>query len=136
MPRTTARGLNLLETLFATTLFSGILVGLLGLWVGYAHTIGRSQNLLAASTLAEAVMEDQMALEFAAESQPPEPIELQFIVNGRPVDITFTREVTVTDRSSDWGPDLKWVTVRVGWNEAAGARDVVLQSYVGWRGAP
>lgn len=127
------RGMNLLEMMIAITLFGGVVISLMGVWVIHTRAIEKSQDTLVASNIAEAVMEDQQGLAFKTEPIPKTLIQVKRIINDVEVPVDYYYEVEVVDTSGPTGPDLKEVTVKVTWTEAGETKETRLVSYVYWQ---
>ena len=126
-------GLNLLETIIAVTIFGGLVVALLNIWIAHAKALDHTQNMLVAANLAESVMESQIGLGFKVKSMPKKDIELNRIVDDIVVPITFTYEIGVVDTSGPTGPEVKQVRVRVTWKEQDVEKEVVVESLIYWQ---
>lgn len=125
--------MNLLEMMIAITLFGGVVISLMGVWVIHTKAIEKSQDTLVASNLAEAIMEDQEGLAFKAEPIPKTLIQVNRIVDNNIVPNDYYYEVSVVDTSGPTGPDLKEITVRVTWKEGTETKETKLVSFVYWQ---
>lgn len=125
--------MNLLEMMIAITLFGGVVISLMGVWVLHTKAIEKSQDTLVASNLAEAIMEDQEGLAFKAEPIPKTLVQVNRIVDNNIVPNDYYYEVLVTDTSGPTGPDLKEITVKVTWKEGPETKETKLVSFVYWQ---
>jgi Tfp pilus assembly protein PilV len=103
------KGLTVIETLIATTLFlTGVLV-LVGLYPTSARATRQAQGHLMATTLAEKELELARATSYYALENRDEKYVLKLTNNGSPMEITYNTEVVVEEVRLG----LKSVTVKI-----------------------
>lgn len=127
------RGMNLLEMMIAITLFGGVVISLMGLWVMHTKAIEKSQDTLVAANIAEAIMHDQQGLAFKTVPIPKTLVQVNRILDDQLIPTDYYYEVQVVDTSGPAGPDLKEVTVIVTWREGSETKETRLVSYVYWQ---
>lgn len=131
--RSTRRGYSLAEVIVAAFVFITTVAGVLSVWTAHARGIAKARLSLVANQLGEEKMEECMAARYELVPQlndPPPgtapPIEVDFMIKGRPLIATFYRSVTVSDLVPN---EIRQVKVRVEWtdstNQAVGDRSHV-----------
>lgn len=125
--------MNLLEMMIAITLFGGVVISLMGVWVIHTKAVEKAQDTLVASNLAESIMEDQQGLAFKAEPIPKTLVQVNRYVDANTYPTDYYYEVQVVDTSGPTGPDLKEITVIVTWKEGTEEKETRLVSFVYWQ---
>lgn len=106
-----SRGLTVVETLIAATLFLTVIVVLVGVFPGSARATRQAQGHLMAVNLAERELELSRAMDYDALADRSNTYLLNVENNGASNDISFNTELTV----SDVRPGLRRIEVEVDW---------------------
>ena len=109
--RIAPRGLTVIETLIAATLFLTAVVVMVGLYPASARATRQAQGHLLATNLAERELEISRASHFDSLENRSNSYTLSVENNGAQEDLQFDTEVTV----SDVRPGLRRVAVAVRW---------------------
>ena len=134
------RGFNLLEVVLAGFLFATVTSALVGVWITYARATAAGRTMLVANHLAQNVMEQQLALGWAAEPLPPDPerrFTLVQVVGGAESPVDYFYHVDVEDTSEEGNVmalSLKRITVTVEWDINGERKSLSCESMVYWGG--
>ena len=124
--------LTLIEVMFSIGLFAAVSTALVAVWVTHYRALDQSQNLLAATSIAEGLLAQQAGLAFKAKSDVGNTT-LTRSMDGADTDYTYKWVVTVTDTTVA-SPDIKRVSVTVTWPENNSTKSVTMVTCVYWQG--
>ncbi|MCA9797450.1 MAG: hypothetical protein KC910_36815 [Candidatus Eremiobacteraeota bacterium] len=130
----------MLEVVLAGFLFATVISSLVGVWITYARATAAGRTMLVANHLAQNLMEQQLALGWAA--QPLDPSEdrrfsLVQVVGGAETSVDYFYSVAVEDTSEPDNPtalSLKRITVTVEWDVNGQRKSLSCESMVYWGG--
>jgi Tfp pilus assembly protein PilV len=105
------RGLTVIETLIAATLFLTAIIVLIGIFPASARAARQAQGHLLGTNIAERELEICRAQDYDALEDRTEQYKIEVENNGVAHEITFEVEVKV----SDVRPGLKRIRVEVDW---------------------
>lgn len=134
------RGFNLLEVVLAGFLFATVTSALVGVWITYARATAAGRTMLVANHLAQNVMEQQLALGWAAVPLPADPdrrFTLVQIVGDAESPVDYFYSVDVEDTSEDGNVmalSLKRIKVTVEWDINGERKSLSCESMVYWGG--
>lgn len=134
--RRRSAGLNLLEMVFAATIFGIVGAALMGVWAMHARAVAHARGTLLATHLAEMKMEEAKARGWQVESRESSPMTALYthsVVNGQPVEEVYNWKITVTRRYTDEGAQFKLIQVRVTWDEQDTKREVNIDTIIAWQ---
>lgn len=106
-----SRGLTVIETLIAATVFLTAIVVLVGLFPSSARAVRQAQGQVLATHYAERELEISRATSFDTLADRTNSYTLTVENNGASEELTFNTSVTV----SNVRPGLKRIAVRVDW---------------------
>ncbi len=138
--RPSFRGFNLLEVVLAGFLFATVTSSLVGVWITYARATAAGRTMLVANHLAQNVMEQQLALGWAAVALPPDPdrkFTLVQVVGDSEIPVDYFYSVEVEDTSEEGNVtalSLKRITVTVEWDINGERKSLSCESMVYWGG--
>ena len=134
------RGFNLLEVVLAGFLFATVTSSLVGVWITYARATAAGRTMLVANHLAQNIMEQQLAMGWAAQPLPASP-ERKFtivqVVGGAESGVDYFYSVGVEDTSDPGNVmalSLKRITVTVEWDINNERKSLNCESMVYWGG--
>ena len=128
------RGLNLLEVMIATFVFSSVSIFFLGVWGQHVRANEKSRHYLVASHLAESLIEEKLSMGYGAVPADPTPEDRPFemIIKNRGAEITVEYRATVLVTEIGAAEDrLKSVEVRVTWDDSTSTGEVFLETVLG-----
>lgn len=105
------RGLTVVETLIAATLFLTAVVVLVGLYPASARAVRQAQGHLLATNIAQRELELSVAMDFDALEDRTQQYVVDIENNGNLQKITFDTQVLITDVK----PGLKRIVVEMSW---------------------
>lgn len=105
------RGLTIIETIIAVTLFTVALVAIMGLYPVSSRAARQAQGQLLATHLAERELELTRSMDFDAVASRNENYQLEIELNG----VKNTLEFEVSVDVSEVRPGLKEVKAEVSW---------------------
>lgn len=129
-------GLNLLEMVFASTIFAMVGGALMGVWAMHARAVGHARGTLLATHLAEMKMEEYKSRGWqvrSGESTPWTVYRTHSVLNGQPIDEEYRWKVVVTRYDLPGGGQYKMIEVTVTWEEREITREVKLETIITWQ---
>ncbi len=128
-----AAGHNLLEVVLASFILSTVLIFVAGLWAVYHQALGKSKDLLVATSLARSVLEEKMAAGYSAlDSIVGTPVDSKVVshsqVRGRRVDVTYDVHFLATDSTALSG--MRRLSVTLDWEEPTGKRTLTYETAI------
>jgi type II secretory pathway pseudopilin PulG len=124
--------MTILEIVFATAIFSVIGTALLSLFVTHSKALEKGQNHMAANSIAESILAEQIGLAFKVKDDTGTRTVKRFF-NDQETQVVFNWKVTVHDNTVT-SPDTKDVVVEVTWKEQELPITIRMVTSVYWQG--